>query len=111
MPTEEDENNPYSTFKTEWAKQNIPSQMISVKTAEMFARKENNARYYMQNIALGVFAKVGGIPWIVDNIPGDVDCFIGMDVATLEKGIHYPTCATVFDKNGRPISFYKPRLA
>ena len=111
VPTEYDENNPYSTFKTSWAEQNIPSQMISIKTAEMFDKKDKNAVWFMQNIALGIFAKSGGIPWLVEDVPGGIDCFIGIDVATLEKGIHYPTCATVFDKNGRPISFYKPRKA
>ncbi len=111
VPTEEDETNPYSTFKTAWAEKNIPSQMISIKTAEMFERKDSNAVWFMQNIALGIFAKSGGIPWIVDDVPGDIDCFVGIDVATLEKGIHYPTCATVFDKNGRPVSFYKPKKA
>ena len=111
VPTEEDESNPYSTFKTAWAEKNIPSQMISIKTAEMFANKDSNSVWFMQNIALGVFAKSGGIPWILDDIPGKVDCFVGIDVATLDKGIHYPTCATVFDKNGRPISFYKPKKA
>lgn len=111
VPTEEDESNPYSTFKTAWAEKNIPSQMISIKTAEMFEKRDPNAKWFMQNIALGIFAKAGGIPWIVDNVPGNVDCFVGIDVATLDKGIHYPTCATVFDKNGRPISFYKPKKA
>lgn len=111
VPTEEDEENPYSTFKTAWAEKNIPSQMISVKTAELFERKDRNAVWFMQNIALGIFAKSGGIPWIVDELPGNIDCFVGIDVATLEKGIHYPTCATVFDKNGRPINFYKPKKA
>ena len=111
VPTEEDESNPYSTFKTAWAEKNIPSQLISIKTAEMFQKRDPNAKWFMQNIALGIFAKAGGIPWIVDNIPGDIDCFVGIDVATLDKGIHYPTCATVFDKNGRPISFYKPKKA
>lgn len=109
VPTEEDETNPYSTFKTSWAEKNIPSQMISIKTAELFEQKDRNAVWFMQNIALGIFAKSGGIPWIVDELPGNIDCFVGLDVATQEKGIHYPTCATVFDKNGRPISFYKPK--
>ncbi len=111
VPTEEDETNLYSTFKTAWAEKNIPSQMISIKTAKMFANKDPNAVWFMHNIALGIFAKSGGIPWIVEDIPGGIDCFVGIDVATIEKGIHYPTCATVFDKNGSPISFYKPKKA
>ena len=76
VPTEEDESNPYSTFKTAWAEKNIPSQMINIKTAEMFEKRDPNAKWFMQNIALGIFAKTGGIPWIVDNVPGNVDCFV-----------------------------------
>ena len=41
-------------------------------------------------------------------MPGNVDCFVGLDVATIAKGIHYPACSVVFDKYGRLLGFYKP---
>ena len=41
-------------------------------------------------------------------MPGNVDCFVGLDVATVAKGIHYPACSVVFDKYGRLLGFYKP---
>ena len=111
IPDGIDEDGPYSPFKTIWAKENIPSQMISIKTAELFARGKaegNKSRYYLHNIVLGILGKTGGIPWIVKDMPGNVDCFVGLDVATVAKGIHYPACSVVFDKYGRLLGFYKP---
>lgn len=110
-----EEDGPYNPFKTIWAKANIPSQMISMKTAKLFAEEakegnkaKNNSRYYLHNIILGILGKTGGIPWVVKDMPGNVDCFVGLDVATIAKGIHYPACSVVFDKYGRLLGFYKP---
>ncbi len=111
IPDGIDEDGPYNPFKTIWAKANIPSQMISMKTAELFARGKaegNKSKYYLHNIILGILGKTGGIPWIVKDMPGNVDCFVGLDVATVAKGIHYPACSVVFDKYGRLLGFYKP---
>jgi hypothetical protein len=111
IPDGIDEDGPYNPFKTIWAKANIPSQMISMKTAELFARGKaegNKSKYYLHNIILGILGKTGGIPWIVKDMPGNVDCFVGLDVATVAKGIHYPACSVLFDKYGRLLGFYKP---
>lgn len=111
IPDGIDEDGPYNPFKTIWAKANIPSQMISMKTAELFARGKaegDKSKYYLHNIILGILGKTGGIPWIVKDMPGNVDCFVGLDVATVAKGIHYPACSVVFDKHGRLLGFYKP---
>lgn len=111
IPDGIDEDGPYNPFKKIWAKANIPSQMISMKTAELFARGKaegNKSKYYLHNIILGILGKTGGIPWIVKDMPGNVDCFVGLDVATVQKGIHYPACSVVFDKYGRLLGFYKP---
>lgn len=111
VPDGMDDDGPYNPFKTIWAKANIPSQMISMKTAQLFAKGKaagNTPKYYLHNIVLGILGKTGGIPWIVKNMPGNVDCFVGLDVATVAKGIHYPACSVVFDKYGRLLGFYKP---
>ena len=111
IPDNVDEEGPYNPFKTIWAKANIPSQMISMKTAELFARGKAEgikSKFYLHNIILGILAKTGGVPWIVKDMPGNVDCFVGLDVATVAKGIHYPACSVVFDKYGRLLGFYKP---
>lgn len=111
IPDGIDEDGPYNPFKTIWAKENIPSQMISIKTAGLFARGKaegDRSKYFLHNIVLGILGKTGGIPWIVKDMPGNVDCFVGLDVATVTKGIHYPACSVVFDKYGRLLGFYKP---
>ncbi len=106
---EEDEENPYNPFKKVWAEMNIPSQMISVKTAKLLKEsKGNTGLYYLHNIILGILGKIGGIPWAVDNMQGNIDCFIGLDVGTREKGIHHPACSVLFDKHGELINYYKP---
>lgn len=110
VPNGSDDDSPYNPFKTIWADANIPSQMISIDTAQLFARdKSNTTKYYLQNIVLGILGKTGGIPWIVENMPGNVDCFVGLDVAMIEAGIHFPACSVLFDKFGRLLGFYKPK--
>lgn len=136
VPDGMEDDGPYNPFKTMWAEANIPSQMISIKTAELFQKdaskkKENKntethvgtnvtrntytkpgtSRYYLHNIVLGILGKTGGTPWIVKDIPGEVDCFVGMDVATADTGIHFPACSVVFDKYGKLLGFYKPKQA
>ena len=113
VPDGMEEDGPYNPFKTIWAEANIPSQMISISTAKLFANEKDGttSKYYLHNIVLGILGKTGGIPWIVKDMPGEVDCFVGLDVATEEAGIHYPACSVVFDKFGKLLGFYKPKQA
>lgn len=115
IPDGINEESPYNPFKRIWSELNIPSQMVSMKTARVFARdakyQGDKAKYYLYNIVLGILGKTGGLPWIVKDMPGNVDCFVGLDVATIDKGVHYPACSVVFDKYGRFIGFFKPRMA
>jgi hypothetical protein len=115
IPDGVDEDNPYSPFKTSLAELNIPSQMVTLKTAKKFYMdaKHNGtgSKYYLHNIVLGILGKTGGIPWVVNIMPGNVDCFVGLDVATVASGIHYPACSIVFDKYGKMLGFFKPKLA
>lgn len=113
IPDGMDEESPYNPFKKIWAEMNIPSQMLTMKTAKLFAQdaKVNGpmARYYLHNIVLGILGKTGGIPWIVKDMPAGVDCFVGLDVAMMDKGVHLPACSVVFDRFGRMLGFFKPR--
>ncbi|MBE5930294.1 MAG: hypothetical protein E7268_04420 [Lachnospiraceae bacterium] len=113
VPDGMEEDSPYNPFKTIWAEANIPSQMISVSTARLFANEtdSNSSRYFLHNIVLGILGKTGGIPWIVKDMPGNADCFVGLDVATVDAGIHFPACSVLFDKYGKLIGFYKPKQA
>lgn len=45
--------------------------------------QDNKSKYYLHNIILGILGKTGGIPWIVKDMPGNVDCFVGLDIATV----------------------------
>ncbi len=64
-------DDPYGEFKKILGKQGIPSQMV---------REDNlNSRWVVKNTALGLVAGAGGVPWRVDEMPGDADCFIGLD--------------------------------
>jgi argonaute-like protein implicated in RNA metabolism and viral defense len=113
IPDGLDEDSPYNPFKKIWAELNIPSQMLTMKTARLFAEDArvdgSKARYYLQNIVLGILGKTGGIPWIVKNMPAGVDCFVGLDVAMMDKGVHLPACSVVFDRFGRMLGFFKPK--
>lgn len=103
--------NPYNPFKSTWAKLQIPSQMITLKTTEKFMNIcDMSGLYFLHNITLNILGKIGGIPWIIKSMPGNVDCFIGIDVATKETGIHFPACSVLFDKDGSLISYYKPTI-
>lgn len=115
VPNEADEDNPYDPFKKSLAELNIPSQMITRNTAQKFinsaVKKSSDAKWYLHNIVLGILGKTGGIPWVAKNMPGNVDCFVGLDVATAEKGIHFPACSVVLDRNGQLMGYFKPRSA
>lgn len=107
-----DDEGPYNPFKTILAEASIPSQMVSVGTAKkivMEPKGEMNSKYILQNIVLGILGKTGGVPWIVKEMPGNVDCFVGLDVATVSAGIHFPACSVAFDKHGRLLGYYKPK--
>jgi argonaute-like protein implicated in RNA metabolism and viral defense len=65
-------DDPYPEFKKQFGQQKIPSQMVKVSSLGQQA--------YLGNIAAGVVAKAGGIPWRIHNVPGGSDVFIGLDV-------------------------------
>ncbi|WP_154820936.1 Piwi domain-containing protein [Clostridium saudiense] len=113
IPTinESDIENPYNPFKRVCAEINLPSQMISLKTAKRFSTSRGQSElYFLHNISLGILGKIGGVPWVIKDMPGEVDCFVGLDVGTKEKGIHYPACSVLFDKYGKLINYYKPTI-
>ena len=118
IPNEEvEEENPYNPFKRILAQLRIPSQMVSLNSIKSInlcrvnrSIFEYGGLYYIHNIALGMLAKTGGTPWVLENITGDIDCFVGLDVGNPAKGIRYPSCSIVFDKCGTLINYFKPEL-
>ncbi len=67
--------------------------------------------YGLQNLILGILCKSDGVPWILEKPLDDVDCFIGLDVGTQEKGIHYPACSVCLDGRGNFIGYYSTNVA
>lgn len=116
LPIEDDEEDffdentsPYDNFKKILADLSIPSQMVS---NAMYKEINNSSiQYRLQNIILGILCKSGGIPWVLENQLDDIDCFIGLDVGTQEKGIHYPACSVCLDGKGNLISYYSTNVA
>lgn len=113
----DDPDNPYSPFKRVLAELQLPSQMMtldSVKAINDFDNIENvyeyKGLYYIHNISLGILGKVGGIPWVIDNPQSPVDCYVGLDVGNPIKGIRYPSCSIVFDRDGTLINYYRPKI-
>ncbi len=52
----------YYRLKYAFLKNNLPTQLVSVSTLQ----DKNKLKWSVSNIALGVFAKMGGYPWKVD---------------------------------------------
>jgi hypothetical protein len=67
-----DYDDPYPEFKRRLGQLGVPSQMISIDNLG----NDN----YRGNICSSLIGKAGGVPWRIDDIPGDVDAFVGLDV-------------------------------
>ncbi|AUX09860.1 uncharacterized protein containing piwi/argonaute domain [Halalkaliarchaeum desulfuricum] len=67
-----DYDDPYPEFKRQLGQLGVPSQMISVDSL-------GNSNY-RGNICSSLIGKAGGVPWRIDEVPGDVDAFVGLDV-------------------------------
>jgi hypothetical protein len=72
---------PYYEAKAAFANLAIPTQMV---TAELL-RDERQFQWSVANIALAIFAKLGGIPWAVEAPSGDEDLIIGIGRADVGR--------------------------
>ena len=61
-----------------------------------------------QNLNMGILSKLGGVPFAISNMKGNVDLYIGIDVGTATNGIHYPACSVAFTKDGSFLGFVQP---
>ena len=114
----------YDELKKALCDHGIPSQMVEHENAvKMIAtyrkthmgdaryRADTGMQYNAKNITMGLLGKVGAIPYVAEHIPGDVDLFLGIDVAMSEKGIHYPSCSIITDAQGQVLGFMQTQLA
>ena len=69
---------PYYEAKASFARLGIPTQMV---TAELL-QNDRKFGWSVASIALAVFAKLGGIPWVVESPAVDKDLIIGVGRAT-----------------------------
>jgi hypothetical protein len=72
---------PYYEAKASFAQLGIPTQMV---TAELL-QNEREFGWSVANIALAMFAKLGGVPWIVESPAGDKDLIIGIGRADIRN--------------------------
>lgn len=88
---------PHDEFKRTLGQESVPSQMVMEKNL--------SKGYIIGNVAVGLIAGVGGIPWRVDEVPGDAEAFIGLDVTyDHETGQHIGASANVVYADGTIIA-------
>jgi argonaute-like protein len=90
---------PYYTAKAAFAKLGIPTQMVTTELLE----NESQFGWAIANIALQVFAKLGGVPWTVEAPPDERDLVIGVgraDVKTADGARRIFGYAVSFAANG-----------
>jgi hypothetical protein len=71
---------PYYEAKAAFAQLAIPTQMVSSE----LLRDDTQFQWSVANIALAIFAKLGGIPWVVE-APEDDDLIIGIGRADVGR--------------------------
>lgn len=86
-------DDPYPEFKRHFGQEKLPSQMVTLDNL--------SKSYYLGNIASGLVAKVGGIPWRIHEVPGGSDVFVGLDVTyDHETGQHLGASANIVMADG-----------
>lgn len=67
----------YRTWKQETVPRNLPNQVINHSTL--------GNRYALDNIALGLFAKMGGVPYVLAEPLPYADRVVGLDIGRVQK--------------------------
>ncbi|MFP4134205.1 MAG: Piwi domain-containing protein [Halothece sp.] len=93
----------YHYISQQLLKQGIPSQMVTVENL--------NNSYIINNIVLGILAKLGNLPFVLKEPLKVADCFLGLDVARFRKSKGNGTqnacaCVRVYGNKGEFIKYY-----
>jgi hypothetical protein len=72
---------PYYEAKAAFARLGIPTQMVTSELLE----NEREFAWSVANIALAVFAKLGGVPWAVESPSADRDLIVGIGRADIRR--------------------------
>jgi len=99
----EKEENFYYKLKNYCLQNNIPLQMVHLETII----NENQLKWSVSGIALQMFAKLGGSPWIVKT--NNTDCLIvgigqAIERDAQDKAIRFFAYSVLFDASGRFLS-------
>ena len=105
--------NPYFIVKSRFMRSGVPVQAIRLETIE----QENGRIYKLNNLALGSYAKIGGIPWVISTrgvathelVIGIGSSEIG--TSRLSEWTRYIGFTTVFQGDGRYLVWETTREA
>lgn len=88
----------YKPYKQELTREGIPCQFVLDKN---IGSHISISRYsgYLKNLSLCIYAKIGGIAWILDQPIGEQKCFIGL-ASIMRKDVVYMSLQ-VFDNHGQ----------
>lgn len=93
----------YHYISQKLLKQGIPSQMVSVENL--------NNQYIINNIVLGILAKLGNLPFVLADPLRVANVFLGLDVARLRKSNRKGTqnacaCVRLYGSKGEFLKYY-----
>lgn len=77
----------YRPFKQELTREGIPCQFVLDRN---IGPQVSISKYsgYLKNLALCIYAKIGGVPWILDHSVGEGKCFIGLATIIRKKNTY-----------------------
>ena len=93
----------YHDLKSNLDGAGIPNQFITFDTLAQLSSSRGAFGPILQSLWLNIYAKMGGIPWRIENEIGNVHCFIGIGFGINPSSIGehiYAGVAHVFDKYG-----------
>ncbi|QKY21703.1 stem cell self-renewal protein Piwi [Halolamina sp. CBA1230] len=93
---------PYDELKRTLMRKNIPTQMLQKSTAQrVINMSRKGASDELVNTLSAVVAKAGGTPWQIDELPGETQAFMGLDVTRdQETGQHSGASASIVMRDG-----------
>jgi hypothetical protein len=80
----------YGFFKKALTKKGIATQFILEDTLRS-ANTQSKYVSYLKNVALGIYYKVGGIPWVLGRPPSHNVCYIGLAASFDDEQAHVST--------------------
>ncbi|AEH35583.1 Piwi domain-containing protein [Halopiger xanaduensis] len=92
---------PFDELKRSLMRRGIPSQMMMKPTIdELLAINASAGNFSFINALSAIVAKAGGTPWVIGDLPGPTDAFMGLDVTRDENNQHAGASASVVLNNG-----------